>query len=98
MATFEGKIKHITDVKEFTRSKLIEFVVEEDIPENSTDKKGNKIYPQTAVFTAFDNLIDDVQKFKKGDKVEVLFKYRSRESNGRWWVSLNIDGIEKSMF
>ena len=41
MATFEGKIKHITDVKEFTRSKLIEFVVEEDIPENSTDKKGN---------------------------------------------------------
>lgn len=86
MATFEGTIKEITDVKEFPNSKLIEVVVE------------NNDIKETALFTAFDEKIDNVKKFKRGDKVEVSYKFTSRENKGRWWLTARLQGIEKAMF
>lgn len=86
MATFEGTIKEIGEVKEFPSFKLLEIVVDNE------EKK------ETAVFTVFDAGIDDVKKFKKGDKVEISYRFTSRNNNGRWWMTARIAGIEKSIF
>lgn len=86
MATFEGVIKEVLPVKEFTNSKLIEIVVE------NPDTK------EVALFTAFNEKIDDVKKFVAGQEVEVAYKFTSRNSNGRWWLTARIQGIEEAMF
>lgn len=86
MKTFEGTIKEIGQVKEFTHSKLIEIVVEGD---------GGK---ETAMFTAFNEKIDEVKSFKNGDKVEVAYVFTCRNNNGRWWLTARLQDIEKSMF
>lgn len=85
MATFEGTIKEIGEVKEFPSFKLMEIVVDNE------EKK------ETGVFTAFDMGIDEVKKFKKGDKVEISYRFTARNNNSRWWLTCRIAGIEKAM-
>ena len=46
------------------------------------------------IFQAFGDSVEDVQRFKVGDKVEISWSMYAREYNGRWYNNVDLVKIE----
>jgi hypothetical protein len=80
---FKGKIKKIDPIVHGTSSAGKEFKKLTFVVDN-----GEK-YNNLAVFTVFNNLVDNVSAHRVGDEVEVSFNINSREYNTKWYTELS---------
>lgn len=68
--------------------RVMDFVIE------TQDEK----YPQKIQFQVLNDRIQEMDKFKTGEELEVTFDIRGREYNGKYYNSLNAYKIESSIF
>jgi hypothetical protein len=80
-----GKIVMLYDEKQVSEKfRVREFVIE-------TEDK----YPQRVIFQCINDRVDILDKYRKGDMINVKFNINGREHNGRYYNSLTAWAISK---
>lgn len=85
----KGKLILKSEPKQVSEKfRVMDFVIE------TPDEK----YPQKIQLQVLNDRIQEMDKFKTGEELEVTFDIRGREYNGKYYNSLNAYKIESSIF
>jgi len=80
-----GKIVELYDEKKVSEKfRVREFVIE-------TEDK----YPQRVIFQCINDRVDILDKYKKGDMIQIKFNINGKEYKGRYYNSLTAWSISK---